>query len=136
MVGRERDHGALAELHWLVLLEMRRRCSEMVGKTEEEDHGLLLSSDDWHRLAEVAGVPRLTLPRALNRWTCDGDDGYAFLRLVEQDRYTLAPRHDPARRVLLHYGWVEATGQEAGRKSADARAERAANGFRSRKKTP
>jgi len=47
MVGRERDHGAQAELHWLVLLEMRRRCSEMVGKTEEDDRGLLLPADDW-----------------------------------------------------------------------------------------
>ncbi len=135
MVGRERDHGAMAELHWLVLLEMRRRCSEMVGTTEEEDRGLPISADDWHRLAEQAGVPRPTLPRVLDRWIYDGDDGHAFLRLVEPDRYTLAPRHDPARRVLLHYGWVEAVGKEAGRKAADARAERASNGFRSRKKS-
>jgi len=71
----------------------------------------------------------------LDRWIYDGDDGHAFLRLVEPDRYTLAPRHDPARRVLLHYGWVEAVGKEAGRKAADARAERASNGFRSRKKS-
>jgi hypothetical protein len=134
MVGRERDHGALAELHWLVLLEMRRRCGEMVGTSEDEDKGLPLAAEDWHRLAEVAGVPEPTLRRALDRWTQDGDDGHAFLRLLEEGRYSLAPRHEPTRRVLLHYGWLEKTGQEAGKKSVVARAERALNHFRSLKR--
>lgn len=105
MVGRERDHGALAELHWLVLLEMRRRCSEMVGETKEEDRGLLLSAGDWNRLAGLAGLPQPTLPRALDRWTCDGEDGHAFLRLVEQDRYTLVSHPSTTTREAPRPAW-------------------------------
>jgi len=121
MVGRERDHGVVAELHWRVLVDMRRRCREMVGDVHGVDLGLPLSPRDWRGLADLARVPSRTLVEALQRWTRDGSDGPAFLRRVSQDRFTLASAHDGARRVLLHYGWKEARGSERGKRSARAR---------------
>jgi hypothetical protein len=121
MVGREREHGALAELHWRVLVEMRRRCSEMVGSARGVDLGLYLPPSNWAKLADMARVPRSKLPIVLERWTRDGRDGPAFLRIVGPDRYTLGTEHDDARRVLLECGWKEARGSERGKRSARAR---------------
>ncbi len=121
MVGREREHGALAELHWRVLVEMRRRCREMVGESQWEDRGLPLAPARWRELGDLARVPAATLAQILDRWTRDGRDGPAFLRPVDEHRYTLGPGHDDARIVLLHYGWKEARGSKAGKQSAQSR---------------
>jgi len=122
--GQERSHGGLAELHWRVLVELRRRCREMVGDSEGVDLGLSLLPRDWQRLAEQARVPRRVLAEALELWTRDGSDGPAFLRKVSLDRYTLAPAHEGPRRVLLQCGWNEARGSERGKRSARARGNR------------
>lgn len=121
MVGWEGYHGALAELHWRVLVDMRRRCREMVGGSPGVDVGLPLAPRDWRRLADEAQVPGRVLAEALERWTQDGSDGPAFLRQLDGDRFTLAPAHEAPRRVLLHYGWKEAKGSEDGKKSARSR---------------
>ncbi len=124
MVGRERDHGSVAELHWRVLVEMRCRCREMVGEVEGEDLGLPLPPAKWDALGDLARVPSRTLGAVLERWTRDGRDGPAFLSRVDGDRFTLGSAHEHARRVLLHYGWKEAEGSRAGLASARKRGNR------------
>ncbi|MBN1335501.1 MAG: hypothetical protein JXB39_06025 [Deltaproteobacteria bacterium] len=112
LVGRGQDRGAVAGLTFHVLAEMRRRCAEMVGDLEGQDLGLHLDAGRWRELADRARVPRPTLADALDRWRRDGPDGPAFLREVSRDRFTLAPVHEDARRVLLLFGREAKDGRE------------------------
>ena len=100
MVGRPRDWGALAALQLAVLAELRRLAKEVAT------HGGAVL--DWPRLARNTGVGPDILPRVLERWILDGDDGPAFLVQVDRDRHTLANRD--AREFIEQAGQRELDG--------------------------
>ena len=100
MVGRPRDWGALAALQLVVLAELRRMARDLV-----KPGGAML---DWPKLADAAGVSSGMLPRVLERWIHDGDDGPAFLKRVGRNRYTLADRE--AREFIERAGQRELDG--------------------------
>lgn len=119
-VGREREHGPQATLSMIFVTELRERARELV-----EHGGILLDLDAWATLAERAALPRGgagSLPRVLDRWTHDGDDGPAFLVKVGRDRYTLGPAHAAARNFVGEAGRRETEGSAAGKRSAARRA--------------
>lgn len=119
-VGREREHGPQATLSMIFVTELRERARELV-----EHGGILLDLDAWTTLAERAALPRGgagSLPRVLDRWTHDGDDGDAFLVKVGRDRYTLGPAHAAARDFVGEAGRREVEGTAAGKRSAARRA--------------
>lgn len=130
LVGRANERGAVAALALHLVAEMRRRCSEMAGDREGEDLGLPMDDARWRALADRARVPLPTLAAARERWHRDGPDGPALLREVSRGRVTLAPAHEEARLVLVHYGRRERAGREAGLRSARERDRRPPGGRR------
>lgn len=121
-VGRERDHGAQATLSMLVTREMRVRARELF-----REGGVRLDLPLWAGLAEQARIPRSQVTQQLrpilDRWTQDGDDGPAFLKLMagDRDRYTLGDAHEGARRFLFESGKLEVEASDAGKRSVRSR---------------
>lgn len=126
MVGRERDHGAQAAMQLLTLAAIRRRARELVN-----EGGVAL---EWLELAGQAGVSEALLPRVLDRWTQDGDDGPAFLQR-QGNRYTLGNAYTEARNYMVAAGERELNGA-ARQKQGREKKEKARTGasYRPRKK--
>jgi hypothetical protein len=105
-VGRARDHGAQAAFQMYLLAEFRERAPELLAHG-----GIQLAEDTLRRLAERSGLPIATLPTLLDRWTCDGDDGPAFLRRVDGDHFTLAEGYASALDFLKYGAELSADGK-------------------------
>ena len=119
LVGRPNEHGAQATLSMLLAAEFRDRVRELL------DHeGVRLTLADFQGLAERAGLPRdaAGLAAILDRWTRDGTDGPALLRVVGPDRYTLGGAHRAALDFMLAGGRLEQGGEAGGKASARKRA--------------
>lgn len=115
-VGRANEHGAQTTLSMLVVREMRIRATELVTHG-----GVAIDLDRWARLAMEAGVKPNTLPALIDRWTRDGDDAPAFLRVTAPGRYTLGDADLLARAFLEAAGRASIGASEAGRKAVEAR---------------
>jgi hypothetical protein len=115
-VGRPNDHGPQASFQAQLVAELRKRAVELVQRG-----GVLLTPEDMVKMAEAVELPRILLPKVLDRWRHDGDDGPSFLQLIDRDRYTLADAHAPAREFLKQSGNSEVKGAASGRKSVQSR---------------
>ncbi len=79
--------------------------------------GALLPAQALARLASDVGMKPDRLPRVLERWLRDGNDGDAVLESVERDRYHLAnnPTYGQARRYIEDTGRLSLRRQKGGR---------------------
>lgn len=109
--GQERSYGPQATFSMLLVETLRERARELV-----EDGGVRLTVEELEELAEKAGLAPSTLPKVLDRWTLDGDDGPAFLARVGRDRYTLGDAHAKERSFLEEGGRREVQGAELGKR--------------------
>lgn len=116
LVGRSNEQGAQASLSMLVVAHLRDNAAELV-----KHDGVRIDADEWARMADSAGVLRPQIQLLRDRWTQDGDDGPALLRLVEPDRYTLGETHAAALAFIVEGGRKELDGAAAGKKSAARR---------------
>jgi hypothetical protein len=84
--------------------------------------GALLPPTVLARLASDAGMKPSHLPRLLDRWLRDGDDGDAVLERVDKDRYHLADNstYRQARRYIEETGRLSVRRQRSGREAARA----------------
>lgn len=115
-VGRRNEHGQQATLSMLVTRELRLYAHELATAG-----GVCIPLERWAELAAQARVRPPTLGQLIDRWTCDGDDGPAFLNRVEADRFRLGEAYAPAHTFLVEAGQREATGGDLGRKSVQSR---------------
>lgn len=116
LVGREREHGAQASFSMAIIVEMRSQAREMA-----QMGGAVLDEATLARLARRVGLPIDLITRVIDRWTRDGDDGPAFLKRIDLDRYTVGDAHAWARRFLEQGGHDMIVGSKAGQKSVAAR---------------
>lgn len=112
-VGRPNDHGAQATMSMATVAEFRRQSRELAK------HGGALVNFDV--LAQQSGVSAGLVPRVLDRWTCDGDDGPAFLARVDKGRFTLSDAYRPQREFIVAQGNKELARSTDGKRSAAAR---------------
>ncbi|MBI3072893.1 MAG: hypothetical protein HYY84_12320 [Deltaproteobacteria bacterium] len=108
-VGRNRDWSAEAAFHLRLVIEFRRRAVEL-----SEHGGVLLPRGRLERIAETAALPTRLVPRVIDRWTRDGDDGPAVLSVVERDRFTLGPAYQGAHDFLVAGAKKEVSGRAGG----------------------
>lgn len=109
-VGRERDHGAQANLQLHLLLALRDRADELVHYG-----GVALSEENLAKLARDSGLPLTLVPKVMDRWTQDGDDGPAVLKQTERGIYTLGDHYARERTFLEEGGRRELDGARNGR---------------------
>ena len=115
-VGRERDHGAQANLQWHLLLALRDRADELVNYG-----GVALSAENLGKLARDSGLPLTLVPKVIERWTRDGDDGPAVLKETERGIYTLGDHYARERDFLEEGGRMSLDGARNGRLAAEKR---------------
>jgi len=115
-VGRERDHGAQANLQWHLLLALRDRAEELVNYG-----GVALSAEYLDKLAGDSGLPPILVPKVMERWTRDGDDGPAVLKEIERGIYTLGDHYARERDFLEEGGRMSLDGARNGRLAAEKR---------------
>ncbi len=123
-IGRDNERGAQATLSMLLVAYMRDNAREHL-----EHGGVELDNATLTELARRAGLTRDMTGPLLDRWTHDGDDGPAFLKL-EGTRYTLGDTHAAARTFIEDGGRRELEGREAGKKGARRRRAKLAKGGR------
>jgi hypothetical protein len=95
--------------------------------------GALLPPAALARLASDAGMKTGHLPRLLDRWLRDGDEGEAVLERVDGDRYHLADNstYRQARRYIEETGRLSLRRQRSGREATRGTRRRASGGRRS-----
>lgn len=108
--GQERSYGPQATFSMLLVAVLRERARELVAHG-----GVRLTDEELAALAEKAGLAASTVPKVLDRWLLDGDDGPAFLARVGRDRYTLGAAHMKERAFLEKGGRREIQGAERGK---------------------
>lgn len=111
MVGREREHSAIAHLQWLTLREQRLRAAEFV-----ETGAVAIDERRWHKLADEAMVPRKLLAELLKAWAEGNEGAAAFLTRPETWRFGLADAYELERRSIVSAGRREAGGAKKGRR--------------------
>jgi hypothetical protein len=129
MVGRPREHGALASLSMFVMRELRIHARELA-----ETGAVEISPARWEALAREAGLPLVTLRLALERWIrdCkrdkdgkleDHDDTPAFLHSPagRPNAYTLGATHAAELAFIVAAGHTSARASRGGRKSVETR---------------
>src|SRR5690606_13604119 len=84
LVGRPADHGPQANFQMELMVAFRKRAVELVKKG-----GIYLPEKELRLLANESGLPQRILKKVMDRWVQDGDDGPAFLDVIENDRYAL-----------------------------------------------
>ena len=118
LVGSPNQHGAQVSLSMMLVLWLRDH-----ARILHEQGGVKLRQADLQRMASEVGLTDGSLLGKLwDRWHHDGDDAPAFVKAVEDDRYTLADAHAAARQSILDAGRGEADGSKWGRASAAGRA--------------
>jgi len=137
MVGRPREHGALASLSMFVMRELRIHARELA-----ETGAVEISPARWEALAREASLPLVTLRLALERWIrdCkrdkdgkpkrdkdgkleDYDDTPAFLHSPagRPNAYTLGATHAAELAFIVAAGHTSARASRGGRKSVETR---------------
>ena len=116
MLGRTNEQGAQATLSMRVMQRLRTHARELA-----QTGAVTITPDQWTEDADAAKLPRAMLPRVLDRWTQDGDDGPAFLRTPSPGAFTLGEAHAAELAFVVSAGWKEITGSEAGQRSSAKR---------------
>jgi len=100
LVGREREHGAQANMHLRMMMLFSERSPELAEKG-----GLVLTDSDWEALRKESGVPSGLLADVQSAWYKGG--GLLIppvLRAVDDKRTTL--HDDKARELLMEQGKI------------------------------
>jgi hypothetical protein len=111
MVGRYNEHGAIANLQWLVLRELGMKATQLV-----EYGGVAIPRKRWEELLTESGVPIPLLDELLKAW-CDGDEKNgvpAFITRAD-DMVNLATAYEKERLFLEDGGKLSLTGKRRGR---------------------
>jgi hypothetical protein len=112
MVGRKREHGAIATLSMAIMRELRVHACDLASVGS-----VAISRERFHELARQARVPLDVVTQLLERWLRDGDDGHAFLASPSAGRYTLGPAHAHERDFLVMAGRMSAGAARGGRRT-------------------
>jgi len=115
-VGRPNDHGAQATASMLLMREFRTKAKEL-----HRTGAVHIPLPRWAELFREAQLPAALIGKVIDRWTQDGDDSPAFLRLVDAERYTLGEAYDRARAFLDEAGKLEIDRSAAGQISTKKR---------------
>jgi hypothetical protein len=88
-----------------------------------EEGGVKLTSTDFDRLAQQAGLPLGSWRKVIDRWTQDGTDGPAMLERVGPERFNLADRepYRAARNYLMQGGRITADGRKRAQRKTRGR---------------
>lgn len=111
-VGRPNEHGPQATASMLLVRELRAHAVDLF-----RNGAVHIPPERMRDLFGEACVPDSLVPRLVQRWTRDGEDGPAFLNMPDADTYTLGDSHRRARDFMLEAGKKEALGSHAGRAS-------------------
>jgi hypothetical protein len=118
LIGRDNEHGAQATLSMLLVAYLRDHARDIV-----QHGGVTLNRSTLVELARRAAFPySADLDRLLERWTSDGDDGPAMLKLIGPNRYTLGDAYAAARAFIEEGGRRELDASDAGKSSVGKRA--------------
>jgi hypothetical protein len=112
LCGRPNEHGAQMTASLGVLGELRERARELVT-----EGGVLLTHDDFTRIADRSGLPRRSILPVRDHWLAGDTRAAPFLKQTDRDRYTLSDAHTAERAFLEEGGRQELQGAAAGRKS-------------------
>lgn len=128
-VGSRQLHAAQAALQFGIVAALVAHRAELLPHG-----GALFREGELERLARESGLDAAHLPRVLDRWTQDGDDGPMFLERVGKDRYMLAntPPYADGRAFLLEGSKRSIAGKKAGQKAVKNKTRRNESGFRKR----
>ncbi len=116
MVGRKREHGAIATLSMTIMRELRVHAVELASAGS-----VAISRERLHELARQAHVPLSIVAQLLERWLHDGDDGPAFLASPSAGRYTLGPAHSHELTFLVMAGRMSEGAARGGRRKVENR---------------
>lgn len=116
LFGRPNEHGKLATLSMMLVLHMREHAVDLASYG-----GIILSDDELSSLARESGLKPDFTRTAIRRWTNDGDDAPAFLKLSESERFTLGDAHKAARDFLEMSGRVTLGARTGGQRAAEKR---------------
>ena len=119
LVGRPNEHGAQRALRLRLLIELRKRARELVL-----NGGVRLTEERWVSLAQEAMLPVSVLQAVIDRWTQDGEDGPAFLKVVDRNSYTIGEAHKEVRDFLEDAGRLAEAGARAGQRSVQRKRDR------------
>jgi hypothetical protein len=114
--GRANEQGPQATLSMDVVAHFRAHALDLAEKG-----GVSLDRAAFRAMAKAAGVPASMADAVLDRWTRDGDDGPAFLKVVGPDLYTLGDAHAAARSFLEEAGRQKRARSEVGREQVKRR---------------
>lgn len=99
LVGRPADHGSQANFQMELMVAFRKRAVELV-----KEGGIYLPETELRLLANESGLPQRILKKVMDRWVQDGNDGPAFLDVIENDRYALGKSHSVAQDFIISAG--------------------------------
>ena len=69
-----------------------------------KENAIQITQETWEELSQFCCLPQSMLPRVIDRWTQDGNDGAKFLELIEGDFFTLGHEHGKALAFLKDQG--------------------------------
>jgi hypothetical protein len=117
-VGRQRGWAAQAVFQMVLEGKLVERRLELI-----EEGGVKLTSTDFDRLAQQAGLPLGSWRKVIDRWTQDGTDGPAMLERVGPERFNLADRepYRAARNYLMQGGRITADGRKRAQRKTRGR---------------
>ncbi len=110
---RANEAGAVWQLSRLFVFRSVVHAPELVT-----EGGILLTPEDWQRLAEEAGLPRKVVPKVLDSWLEDESARAPALLKRDGDRWTLADAHEAARVFIENGGRERIEGGKNGRKGS------------------
>jgi len=110
---RPNEGGAVWQLSRLFVFRSVVHAPDLV-----REGGILLTLEDWQRLAEEAGLPRKVVKRVLDSWVAGEEEGAPALLKRDGDRWTLADAHERVRVYIEDGGRRRIEGGENGRKGS------------------
>lgn len=111
LIGRPADQGPQANFQMEMMVKFRTHAQEFL-----EFGGVYISEQELRYLANESGLPLTILQKVMDRWTQDGIDAPAFLKIIEPDRYSLGSAHSIAQDFIMSAGKKEKMGTIAAKK--------------------
>jgi hypothetical protein len=111
LIGRPADQGPQANFQMEMMVKFRTHAQEFL-----EHGGVYIPERDLRFLANESGMPLTILQKVMERWTSDGNDAPAFLKIIERDRYALGSAYSIAQDFIISAGKKEKMGALAAKK--------------------
>lgn len=115
-IGRPNEQGAQATLSLRVVSHLRDHAVELARQ-----EGAPLTPDEFRQMAHESKLPTSMASNVLDHWQKDQEDGPAFLKRVDKNRFTLGDAHKAERTFLERSGHLRTDAREAGRRSVAKR---------------